>query len=185
VSTAAPLDLFAHEEAVPRVALLVNPALAPLGKWSARLEVAPLRAHALFVEASRARIDVGDTRVSGSEIDLGYHLFPLDRGLSGFYLGPRYLYAKGESDVARGTASGFGADLGFQWVIGVFALNFGAGVARAKIVIEPKSELASAAGVPDEVKASLPSRVETTQIVPLGTFGVGVSFLTRAQSARS
>ena len=175
-STAPPLDLYDKESRAPRVAALFNPVLAPLGKWSARVEVAPLRAHALFVEGSVVRFDVGDVRVSGTELDVGYHLFPLDQGLAGFYLGPRYLHATGESDVARGTDNGFGGDLGFQWVLGVVAINMGVGVAWTKVTLDPKTELLSSPDVPDDVKASVPAPVEVKRVFPLGTLGVGLAF---------
>lgn len=175
-STAAPLDLYDATSHAPRVAALFNPALAPLGKWSARIEIAPLRAHALFVEASLVRIDVSEVRVTGTELDVGYHLFPFDQGLSGLYIGPRYLRATGESDVARGKVSGFGGDLGFQWVLGIVAINMGIGAAYAKVTIEPKAELLASPDVPDDVKAAVPSAVDTTRVVPLGTFGIGVAF---------
>ena len=175
-STAAPLDLSDRASHGPRVAAIFNPVLAPLGKWSARLEVAPLRAHALFVEGSIVRFSANDVHVSGIELDVGYHLFPLDQGLSGFYVGPRYVHASGESDVARGTVSGFGGDLGFQWVLGVVALNMGVGAAWAKIKIAPKAELLADPNVPDEVKAQLPPSVDEMRAVPLATFGLGVAF---------
>lgn len=175
-STAKPLDLVTPEGRAPRVAVVFNPALAPLGKWAGRLEVAPFRAHALFVELSSVRLDTGDTRVDGTEIDIGYHLFPLGDGLAGLYLGPRWVRGTGQSDVARGTATGWGGDIGFQWVVGPIAINFGAGVAYAHFVIDPKLELITSPDVSPEVKAQIPKQVDTWQILPLATAGLGFAF---------
>jgi hypothetical protein len=175
-STAAPLDQLTPDRGVPRVAVLFNPALAPVGKWAGRLEVAPFRAHALFLEVSSVRLDAGDTRVDGTEIDVGYHLFPLGDGLSGLYLGPRWMHGTGESDVARGTANGWGGDVGFQWVVGPVAINFGAGVAYAHFVTEPKLEILASPDISPDVKAQIPKQVDTWQILPLATAGLGLAF---------
>lgn len=161
---------------MPRVALLFNPALAPLGKWSGRLEVAPLRHHALFVEVSRVRLTVDDVRAEGWEIDVGYHLFVLGNGLAGVYIGPRYGRGFGHTDVAQADVVGYGGDLGFQWVVGPIAFNIGLGAAYAKGVAEPRPGVLDDPSLSPEVRAEIPKRVEKSGMIPLATLGLGLAF---------
>lgn len=162
------------------VAATFNPALMTFGKTSGRLELAPLAAHALFLEVSRLSLfidDVGRT-VKGTEFDVGYHLFPQGKGAHGFYLGPRYLFGSGEIPEASWEFKGVGGDLGYQWVIARhLVFNLGAGVARingkAEVnedVIGPLDEFEDAA----DAFRSLSSQ-EQAFWVPMVTLGLGLA----------
>jgi hypothetical protein len=160
------------------VALVANPALAFLGKYSLRLELAPLPAHALFIEGSRVDIDPpGDssTNVKGWEIDVGYHLWVLERGLSGLYLGPRYLMAGGTNDLAKGKLRGWGGDIGWQWTVGPVAINAGFGAAWVEVEITPNVDL-SDPRIRPEVLDQIPKKVDATGVIPLLTLGAGFAF---------
>jgi hypothetical protein len=126
----------------PIAAAVFNPALGPVGKWSVRLEggVAPFLS--LYVEPGSIDIDIpGVFQVSGTSVELGAHVYPQGRWLSGFYFGPRVLTARGENDAAKSSLSGFGGDVGYQLVVSVVAVNLGLGVMAGKATAEPKGAL--------------------------------------------
>lgn len=162
------------------VAATFNPALMTFGKTSGRLEIAPLAAHALFVEVSSLSLfidDVGRT-VKGTEFDVGYHLFPQGQGAHGFYLGPRYLFGSGDIPEASWEFKGVGGDLGYQWVIARhLVFNLGAGVAHIKGKAEINED---AIGPLDEFEdatdafRSLSSQ-EQGFWVPIVTLGLGLA----------
>jgi hypothetical protein len=123
----------------PIAAAVFNPALAPVGKWSVRLEGAVAPFLSFYVEPGSIDIDIpGLFRVSGASVELGAHVYPQGRWLSGFYFGPRVLTATGENDTAKTRLTGFGGDLGYQVVVSVVAINLGLGVMAGKAVAEPK-----------------------------------------------
>jgi hypothetical protein len=159
-----------HRE--PYLVLLVNPALVAVGKWSFRAEIAPLPAHALFLEYSRLKIQVPEfpAAVRGQSFDIGYHLFPFGWHLNGLYLGPRYFFGDGKTDEAKGSLRGFGFDLGYQLAFGIFALNAGVGLGRALVQIERTID------IPEGVTVSVPEKEERRELVPLLTLAFGLAF---------
>jgi hypothetical protein len=87
-STAPPMDLLDGQARSPILGVLFNPALFAYGKWSGRVELAPLRAVSVFAEYSRLRgliIPRFPERVDGHMVEVGLHLFPLADGLRGLY----------------------------------------------------------------------------------------------------
>jgi hypothetical protein len=161
----------------PVLAVMANPALGLLGKWSARAEVAPHPSHAIFVEGSKLNVAVPgiDERVEGYSVDVGYHLYPMGRGLDGVYVGPRGFFGVGSTPVAQGTLLGYGGDVGYQWVVGRLAVNVGAGAARATATVQPKPEALE--GESPIVRAQLAGRTEQRSFfVPIATAGLGVAF---------
>lgn len=167
------------------VSALVNPVLAPWGRVAGRIEIAPLAAHALYFEFSKIDFYITnlERQVPVYEYDLGYHLFPQGRGVSGFYLGPRLILARGETDEGVGKATGIGGDLGYQFVIaGHLVINAGIGAAHFTASAEAKpgyiekilqgisSEEASAFG------ASLSFGQSVDFWLPLATLGIGAAF---------
>ena len=166
----------ANTEPQTYVTVIVNPVLAAWGKFGGRIEVAPLAAHALFFELSSLSFDVPevDRHLSGMEYDFGYHFFPLGHGVDGFYIGPRLIYAHGESDEVVGSLWGFGADLGYQLVIiRYIALNAGIGAAHVSATVEPQPgyvDQAQALGFDGSLSQSV------SFWVPLATLGAGMAF---------
>ena len=179
-STAAPLEVIEHGSSRAYVAVLFNPALAPLGKWSARIEIAPLPAHALFVEGSLLNLSSGLTGYSddirGRSLDIGYHLYPLGRGLDGLYLGPRIFFGSGSTDLAVGKVFGYGGDIGYQWVFGPVALNVGIGAAYAKVSVDASGSVPAGFAVPPEYVALLSQPIDQALVIPVATLGLGFAF---------
>lgn len=184
-STARPLS-FVTPRAGPTVSVLFNPALAPLGKWSGRLELAPVRALSLFAEASFVRglkvprvASQLSRYVDGEMLDVGLHLFPAGKGLRGFYIGPRLSLGAGDTQdgLARGTLRGWGFDLGVQWNISALAFNLGAGLAHNDITLkrgDDAERLAAERGV--QIPEELGQGASRAQLLPLITAGVGFAF---------
>jgi hypothetical protein len=172
------------------VSLTANPALLPWGRMAARVEVAPLAAHALFFEYGRWQLPIEykalgqsvSREVPINEYGFGYHLYPQGRGVSGFYLGPRFIYARGETAEAVGTATAWGADLGYQLVIARhIVLNVGIGAVHLKAraeakpgVVDQLTQAVSGEGSSFTGKVELGKTLE--QWVPLPTLGLGVAF---------
>jgi hypothetical protein len=155
-----------------------NPALTALGKTSGRFELAPLSAHAVFGEASRLALYVDDIdrAVSGTEVDLGYHLFPQGRGVYGLYLGPRYMFGSGEIPEAQWEFTGWGADLGYQFVVANHVvLNLGAGIARVDGSVTLDDEMLD--GLPADQARGLGSLSTQSKSfwIPLVTVGLGIA----------
>jgi hypothetical protein len=162
------------------VAVTANPALTVVGKTSGRLEIAPLAAHAVFVEVSRLSFFISELnrKITGTEFDIGYHLFPQGQGANGFYLGPRYLSGSGDIPEASWEFKGFGGDLGYQWVVAHhLVFNLGAGIAR----IQGKADLKDDAydlpeGIDQEdLGAFSLSSQEEAFWVPMLTLGLGLA----------
>jgi hypothetical protein len=173
-STGPRLDVFEVEERSPILGVLFNPALFGYGKWSGRVELAPLRAVSVFVEYSRLTglaIPKFSERVDGHVVEVGLHLFPMADGLRGFYLGPRYISGTGEDQggLASGELSGWGADLGYQWVAGFFMVNVGVGIGKAKATVTPRPETA------DQLPEGDREPAERSFLVPLATVGIGLA----------
>ncbi|HNS97710.1 MAG TPA: hypothetical protein PLJ27_09810 [Polyangiaceae bacterium] len=167
-----------QDEPHTTIAVCINPALTVLGKTSARLELAPLGSHALFVEMSRLSFFISELnrKVTGTEYDIGYHLFPQGQGADGFYIGPRFLFGSGEITEARWSFRGFGGDLGYQWVIAHhLVFNLGGGVAR----IQGKAELEQdALGLPKQIPENVSgafslSSQQASLWVPMLTLALG------------
>jgi hypothetical protein len=178
------------QESRTYVSAIANPALLPWGRMAARIEVAPFAAHAVFFEFAKWDLAisyeaVGQTvsrQVPIYEYGGGYHLYPQGRGVSGFYLGPRFIYAKGETDEAVGTATAWGADVGYQFVVARhLVFNLGIGVVHLKAEAKAKpgyvSQVMQAVGGDD---TSLAGKVKLGQSVekwlPLPTAGLGIAF---------
>lgn len=128
------------------VSAFINPALFKLGKVTGHVELAPYGPHALFLEVSRLSLDIQDrgysVQAKGWEYDVGYHLFPLARGARGFYIGPRYVRGSGQAQGASGDFSGWGGDLGYQWVFAnhlVFNLGAGAMYVSGSASLDPSA----------------------------------------------
>ena len=175
-----PLD--PDEDRQTYVVATVNPALMTFGKTSARLEIAPLAAHAVFLEVSRLSFYVDDASrtVTGTEFDVGYHLFPQGKGAYGFYIGPRYMFGSGDIPEASWEFQGIGGDLGYQWIIANhLVFNLGAGVARVEGKAQIDDSLASSLldGVPADQADSFRSLSTQSQTlwVPMVTLGFGLA----------
>lgn len=159
--------------------------MAPWGRTSGRIEVAPLSAHALYFEFSKINIYVKNIEcdVPVYEYDFGYHLFPQGRGVSGFYLGPRLIIARGETDEAVGKATGIGGDLGYQFVIArYFVINAGIGAAHfsASAEAKPGWEGKLPDGITPEQASAFGASLsfgKTEEVwLPIATLGLGLSF---------
>lgn len=160
--------------AFPVFSALFNPALAPLGKWSARVEVAPVRYLSLVADGSLLKIDFPNVpTIEGRSIEIGGHIWPGGEGVRGFYVGPRYLYGKGDSNEATGTLTGWGFDVGYQLVFGHFALNLGAGVEAGKLSLSPKGDPAVLGTVDPGLVARLQRESNETRVLPVATIGLG------------
>lgn len=174
VSTAARLDLLDPVTRSPILGVLFNPALFGYGKWSGRVELAPVKALAFFAEYSRLRgvtIPKFPERVDGHAIEVGLHLFPMADGLRGLYLGPRYISGTGEDQagLASGELSGWGADLGYQWVAGFLMVNVGAGIGKAKAKVTPAPETV------DQLPEGDREPAERSFWLPVVTVGIGLA----------
>ena len=181
---AAPIDIedeIAHARDRQRtyLDLLYLPPLLPIGRWSGRIEVAPLPAHALFIEGSLLRIEPGVSgyaaAITGRSLDIGYHLFPAGVGLRGFYVGPRAFWGSGTTDLAKGTFVGYGVDGGYQWVSGHIALNFGLGAAYTKLHGGAADGIADRFKVPKQYQSLIAQQsVRESYVLPLFTAGFGL-----------
>lgn len=178
-STARPLSL-ADEGGGTILSLQFNPALFAFGVWSARAELAPVPYVSLLGEYSRINnFEVpgfkGNLRLDGNVLDLGLHFWPLGEGLQGPYLGPRYSFGSGKDQegLGEGDLSGWGADLGYQWVAGVFAFNLGAGLGQATARVRPSEELRGRDEIPEELRQA---EASATFLRPYLTVGMGLAF---------
>lgn len=179
-SSGAPLGVIEPGERRPIFGVLFNPALFAFGRWSASAELAFLPVLSVFVEGSRilnfkvAKLPDDHDKISGYLVDVGLHLWLFGEGLRGVYLGPRTFFGSGsETDgLADGKLSGWGADLGYQWVAGVFSVNVGAGLGSAKVVVTPTDDAVQRAKLPE----GLQQEVTRTFLIPLVTVGIGAAF---------
>jgi hypothetical protein len=181
-SAEVPRDLVAHEEPRrPRIAVMVNPALAPVGRIGARVELALLDSQAVFVEPAWFAKYVGaiDREVRGGQLDVGWHLYPAARGLRGPFLGVRATMAYGDTQEATATLAGAGFDLGWSWVLsGGAAIQLGGGMAWARLVARAKP---GAVAELDVLEPAQRSQIESASIaasflLPVATTGVGLAF---------
>lgn len=167
------------------VAVIGNPALAPWGKLGGRLEIAPLPAHAIFVELSKIDLSIDIQKgmsidAQGVEYDIGYHLFPQGAGARGFYIGPRFIVAQGESTQAIGRVWGVGGDLGYQLVVAEHVvLNLGVGIARVHASADAKQSYVDQAtqDLPDKtILGGISLGTSKDLWIPLATAGFGLAF---------
>jgi hypothetical protein len=177
-STARPISL-ASEDRFTVLSLLANPALFAFGVWSVRVELAPIPFASVLADYSRIRdFDVpglkGNVHLDGNVIDLGLHVWPLGEGARGFYLGPRYSLGSGEDRLGygEGDLSGWGADLGYQWVAGLFAFNLGAGLGQATARVRPTEALRRREDIPDALRQA---EASATFLRPYLTVGIGLA----------
>lgn len=171
----------AEPEPMTHVSALIDVALIPLGKIGGRFEVAVTEMHALYVEPSYIvrHIPELDRSISATEIDVGWHLFPKGQGLRGFHFGPRAIFAATSVEEARATAWGFGADIGYQWVIaGGPTLNLGVGIAYYHVTARARPEAISIFSLlePKFQKAISNATIHAHGLMPLGMAGMGYSF---------
>ncbi len=158
----------------PVFGAVFNPALAPLGKWTVRVEAAPVRYVSLVADGSLLKIDFPNVpTIEGKSIELGVHVWPGGGGLRGFYVGPRYLYGKGDSTEATGTLTGWGFDVGYQLVLGHFALNLGAGVETGKLALSPKGDPSVLETIDPKLVDRLARESNETRVLPVATIGLG------------
>jgi hypothetical protein len=177
-STARPIPL-ASEDHFTVLSLLANPALFAFGVWSARVELAPIPFASVLIEYSRIRnFNVpglkNNIHLDGNVVDLGLHFWPLGEGARGVYLGPRYSLGSGEdrSGYGEGDLSGWGADLGYQWVAGAFAFNLGAGLGQATARVRPTEALRRREDIPDALRQA---ETSATFLRPYLTVGLGLA----------
>jgi hypothetical protein len=175
------LEAVATEPRITHFGVVVDAALVPLGKIGARFEAAITPMHALYVEPSYLvrRIDAIDRTVTGTEMDVGYHLFPQARGIRGFYFGPRAIFAGASTEDASGYLWGFGGDLGYQWALrGGPAINIGAGVAYYHLTARPQVGSMTALAFLDPVHqaAITGATANAWGLMPLGMAGFGLAY---------
>ncbi len=168
-------------EPMTHVSALIDVAFIPLGKIGGRFEIAVTELHALYVEPSYIvrHIPEVDRSVSATEIDVGWHLFPKGQGLRGFHFGPRAIFAAASVEEARATAWGFGADIGYQWVIaGGPTLNLGVGIAYYHATARPRPEAIEVFTLlePKFQKAISNAAIHAHGLMPLGMAGMGFSY---------
>lgn len=170
----------ADGESFTVLSLQVNPALFAYGVWAARAELAPIPYVSFLFEYNRINnFDVpkfkGNIHLDGNVFDLGVHVWFAGEGVQGPYLGPRYSFGSGKdrSGYGEGDLSGWGADLGYQWVAGLFAFNLGAGLGRATARVRPTDELRARTDIPEELKLTEASE---TFLRPYLTVAAGLAF---------
>lgn len=168
-------------EETTRIAAILDVGLVPLGKIGGRLELALTPLHALYVEPSYIvrYIPSLERSISATEIDLGWHLFPQERGLRGFYFGPRAIFAAAGVEEARAAAWGFGADAGYQWVIsGGPTLNVGVGIAYYHVVAQARPESIDIFWLLDPLyqRAISNATIHASGLMPLGMAGMGLAY---------
>ncbi|MCU0655999.1 MAG: hypothetical protein MUF64_12300 [Polyangiaceae bacterium] len=160
--------------------VLVNPALFAFGVWAGRVELAPIPYLSVLAEYNRIQdFEVpklrGNIHLDGNVVDLGLHFWPMGEGAAGFYLGPRYSFGSGTDNkgLGEGSLSGWGADLGYQWVAGVFAFNLGAGLGHATARVRPSAELRARVDIPEVLR-----QLEATEtfLRPYLTVAIGLAF---------
>ncbi|MFW6052168.1 MAG: hypothetical protein ACODAU_13400 [Myxococcota bacterium] len=118
----APSLALARDPAPPHPAwgLGLDPLALAFGRYGVHLEVAPARAHALWMAPAWARGE-------GLSVELGYHLWPVGRGLSGPFLGPVVeVVLAGRSRVG---AVSVAAEAGYQHVWSGLTVGAAVGVA--------------------------------------------------------
>lgn len=168
-------------ERVTHVAAIFDAALVPLGKIGGRFEVAFTPMHALYIEPSYIvrRIPGIERSISATEVDIGWHVFPQARGLCGFYLGPRALFAATSVEEATATAWGIGADFGYQWVLdGGPAFNLGIGIAYYHATAHPRPEAVPIFSLlqPAYQQAISQAAIHAWGVMPLGMAGMGFAY---------
>jgi hypothetical protein len=99
-----------------RFAVLFNPLGAALGVYGGEIDFVVARKIVVGVEAAVHRVGATTARALGA----GVQLFPFRSALHGFYLHPRFAYARAATDVGDGTTFdadvlGLGGTVGYQW----------------------------------------------------------------------
>lgn len=178
---AVQLDAVPRAERITHFGVVVDAALVPLGKIGARFEAAITPMHALYVEPSYLvrRISSIERTITGTEMDVGYHLFLQARGIRGFYFGPRAIFAGLSTDDASGHLWGFGGDVGYQWALrGGPAFNIGAGIAYYHLTARPElgSMMALAFLDPTHQAAITGATANAWGVMPLGMAGFGLAY---------
>lgn len=170
-----------RREEVKRFAAVFDVGLVPLGKIGGRFELAVTPLHAIYVEPSYIVRHIPDLNrsLSATEIDIGWHLFPQERGVDGFYFGPRAIFAATDVEEAKARAWGFGADVGYQWVIaGGPTLNIGAGIAYFHVVAQARPESIEIFRLLDPLyqQAISNATIHASGLMPLGMAGMGLAY---------
>ncbi|RYE93283.1 MAG: hypothetical protein EOO75_04730 [Myxococcales bacterium] len=182
-STARPLAM--GSEARPTILTVqVNPALFAFGIWSFRAELALVPYVSVLAEYSRiSNFAVPklneDIHLDGNLYDLGLHVWPQGDGARGFYVGPRYSFGSGSdrSGYGQGELRGWGVDLGYQWVVGLFAFNLGLGAGPGRATITPSDAVKNDPGIPPEIRALLGEARTTVNFPrPYITIALGAAF---------
>lgn len=156
-------------------------ALVPLGKIGGRLELALSPLHAVYIEPSYIVRYIPDLErsISATEIDLGWHIFPRNQGLRGFYFGPRVVFAATSAPEAKAQAWGFGGDIGYQWVFrGGPAINIGAGIAYFHVTAQARPDAISIWQFlePTYQRAITNATIHASGLMPLGMAGLGFAY---------
>jgi len=126
---------------IPRLSATVDPVGAAFGEWTARLELAVLPAHAVFIEGGYRDGDLA----AGIGIELGYHLFFVGDGLDGPFVGMGVGIAV---TTDRADVSTYGAlEAGWQLALGPIALGLAGGV-EAHIAFAQDAEVSDVAWAP-------------------------------------
>lgn len=182
-SSSRPLAM--GSEARPTILTVqVNPALFAFGIWSFRAELALVPYVSVLAEYSRINDFVvpklnEDIRLDGNLYDLGLHLWPQGDGARGFYVGPRYSFGSGSdrSGYGQGELRGWGIDLGYQWVVGLFAFNLGLGAGPGRATIRPSDSVKNDPSIPPEIRELLGDASTTVTFPrPYITLGLGAAF---------
>jgi hypothetical protein len=101
-------------------------------------------------------------------------------GLNGFYIGPRYSTGKGDTAEATGQYTGWGGDLGYQFVIAShLVINLGLGAIYINGSAAAKDS-AIASYVPSGVDPAnygidTQQTVSKSLLLPVATLGVGLA----------
>lgn len=164
----------------PSVGILFNPGQALFSIWTLHFEFAPFRYISFPIETTvlwNTKLPNLDKPVtlSGAALAAGLYLWPSGESMRGWYLGPRYSAGIGGTRY-QGTSSiwylsSWGADLGYQWVSGVFALNLGVGLSRATIRTESNVQYDTAPGE----QFSIPT-INKAFLLPSLSIAIGVAF---------
>lgn len=177
----APALVVPETQSIKRIAAVVDLGFIPLGKIGGRLEVALTPMHALYIEPSYIvrYIPSLERSVSATEIDIGWHLFPQARGIDGFYLGARGIFAAASVEEATAQAWGVGADLGYQWVLsGGPTFNLGAGIGYYHVTAHARPAAISVFWLLDPTYQDTISSatIHASGLMPLGMAGMGLAY---------
>jgi hypothetical protein len=108
---------------VPKIALTADPLAIYFGRYGFSFELAPRRLHSLWISPAWAHAGPRE----GLSLELGWHIWPLGRGLDGLFLGPVAGIATSRGPGRRLALRG-GAEAGYQAVWGALAVGLAVGV---------------------------------------------------------